>query len=55
MAHFAGKSERSCSFIWFGQFEIRAHDLNPAEVSVGNPIDLSRRLDETRNFRLRQL
>ena len=26
------KSEPSCSLIWFGQFEIRAHQVNPAAV-----------------------
>jgi len=48
------KSEPSCSLIWFGQFEIRAHPVNPAAVSVGDPVDLSSRLNGTRNFRLRQ-
>ena len=34
-------------------FEIWAYQVNPGEVSVGDPIDLSKRLDGTPTLRLR--
>ncbi len=34
-------------------FEIWAYQVNPEEVSVGDPIDLSKRLDGTTTLRLR--
>jgi len=33
-------------------FEVWAYQVNPGEVSVGDPIDLSKRLDGTLNVRL---
>jgi transglutaminase-like putative cysteine protease len=33
-------------------FEVWAYQVNPQEVSVGDPIDLSKRLDGTKNVRL---
>ena len=35
-------------------FDVWAYQVNPAEVSLGDPVDLSKRLDGTRNVRLTQ-